>query len=62
LFQCAAGYEAGRAAQKQLKHIEPKLADTILGCYIFDTFSLDDPVNYPPEQPDEDKDPRPWLA
>jgi hypothetical protein len=63
LFQCAAGYEAGRAAKQHLKHIEAKLADTIQGCYIFDTFSLDDPVNYPPEEGDDQDDhPGPWLA
>jgi hypothetical protein len=61
LFQCAMGYGAGHAAQKRLKHIESKLAQTILGCYLFDTFSLDDPVAYPPEQLAEDEDPRPWL-
>jgi hypothetical protein len=61
LFACAGGCESGRAAQKRLKYIEPKLADTILGCYLLDTFSLDDPVNYPPEQLGEDEDPRPWL-
>ena len=61
LFACAGGYKSGHAAQKQLKHIDPKLAETILGCYLFDTFSLDDPLAYPPEQLAEDEDPRPWL-
>lgn len=61
LFGCAGGCESGRAAQKDLKHIGRKLAETILGCYLFDTFSPDDPVNHPPEQLGEDEDPRPWL-
>jgi hypothetical protein len=61
LFQCAAGYEAGHAARQDLKHIESKLAETIQGCYIFDTFSLDDPVNFPPEEGDKDDDRRPGL-
>jgi len=30
--------------------------------YLFDTFSLDDPVTFPPEQLAEDEDPRPWLG
>ena len=40
-------------------HIEANLADTILGCCIFRTFSLDDPVSHPREE-DEDN-PCPWL-
>jgi hypothetical protein len=50
LFACAGGYDAGRVAQKDLKHIATDLAETIQGCYIFDSFSLDDPVNYPPDE------------
>jgi hypothetical protein len=45
LFACAEGYKTAREAQSRLKHIEPQLADTILGCYLFDTFSLDDSTN-----------------
>ena len=30
-----------------------ELAQIIQGCYIFDTFSLDDPVAYPPDENEE---------
>lgn len=54
LFACAGGYDSGFAARKTLKHIEPDLAETIHGCYIFDSFSLDDPENYPPDESEPD--------
>ena len=54
LLACAGGYESGHAAQARLKHIGPEMANTILGCYLFDTFSLDDPVAYPPDEGDVD--------
>jgi len=53
LLACADGYDSGKAARSRLKHISVELAETIQGCYIFDTFSLDDPVAYPPEENEE---------
>jgi hypothetical protein len=54
LLACTSGYDSGRAAQARLKHISAELAETIQVCYIFDTFSLDDPVAYPPEENEAD--------
>jgi hypothetical protein len=53
LLACTGGYDSGRAAQSRLKQISAELAETIQGCYIFDTFSLDDPVAYPPDENEE---------
>ncbi len=51
LFACVESYASGRAAQQQLQYIEPALAETIFGCQLFDSFALDDPKSYPPDEP-----------
>ena len=38
------GSDAAHAAQASLKHIPNDLAEKILGCSLFDCFSLDDPT------------------